>query len=271
MRTVTFLSVRHSVCHLMGVDPEELQANLAASITDAINRAVRRGWETDAWWPWTVEESRHWRQTWRSGVTYAAGVEVWHEATELYYRAAVATSITPGTDNAVWVEITPDATIDFAEPTEREIGRLVGVFSADGRQQFDFALLNNRAYLLGGATDPVTLQFSQVRPVFSRKPWDVAVAYAAGVVVLRGEESYRALAASTGVDPATNAALWAKQPMPDVLADFVTQEAYATMLEIDMQSERSLAARAQARQLLDEELDKVFLQQQQTRRFRVIR
>jgi hypothetical protein len=269
MRTVTFLSVRDSVCHLMGVDPQELQANLAASITDAINRAVRRGWEADAWWPWTVEEERHWRQTWRSGETYAAGTEVWHEGTERYYRAVVMTSITPGTDNAIWEAITPAATIDFAEPTETEIGRLVGVFSVDGKQQFDFLLTGDRAHFAGGAPDPIALQFCQVRPVFSSKLWDAAVAYSTGAVVLRGEDSYRALGSSTGVDPATNAALWAKQPMPDILAHFVVQEAYATMLEIDMQSERSLAARALARQLLEEEMDNVFLTQQQVRNFRV--
>jgi hypothetical protein len=177
--------------------------------------------------------------------------------------------VTPGTNNAIWEEVSPEASLSFTEPTMTEIGRLVGCFTENGIA-VDYVLLGDRAFLVGNFPDPVRVQFAQVRPVFSSREWDGAAPYPAGRVVLRGDDCFLALAASQGADPVTNPAVWRKQEMPDVLADFAAQDAYATMLEIDMQTERAIVARAQAKQLLEEELDKVFLQQQQTRRFRVI-
>lgn len=270
MRTATFVSVRDTVCHLMGIDPEELQQNQANAITDALNRSVRRGWETDAWWPWTVEETRRWRQTWDAATAYAAGVEVYHSATELYYRALVPdTGTVPGSNAAIWEQITPDAWISLTEPTFTEIGKLAGIYNSIG-VEVDFLLRDGRAWLQGAEPDPVKVVFAKLRPVFSSVEWDTGVTYAAGAVRLRGEDAYKALVGNTAVDPATDAATWEKQEFPDVLADYAAQDAYATMLEIDMQTERSVVARAQAKSLLEDELDKVFFQQQQTRRFRVV-
>jgi hypothetical protein len=271
MKTVSFRSVRDSVCYLMGVDPEELQANLAASMTDAINRSVRRGWETDAWWPWRYEEERRYRQTWDVATSYGIGDEVWYEAGEQYYKALLASvGIVPGTDGTIWEEIDTPQVIRFVEPTMPEIGRLVGVY--DGRGiPVDYMLMAEGAFVVAPVPDPVRVQYSAVRPVFSSRVWDVTANYAKRAGVLRGDECYLASVANVGLDPETNLGTWVLQGMPDILADFVAQDAYATMLETDMQTERSMVARAQAKDLLEAELDKVFFQQQQTRRFRVIR
>lgn len=271
MDTVSFQSVLHGVAHRMGIDPEQLQVNQARPICEFINSAVRRGWEMDVWWPWTVLEERRYRRDWSAGVTYAAGEEVWFPGASAYYRAEQSTANEqPDLFPAVWTEVQPDTWLLIGEEGYCPMGKVVAIYDSRG-VDYAFTLQGDRIFLQPPAPALPVVCYTRPTPKFSVEPWATGTAYRSGSLVYyeAAGETYRAIADSQDEIPPETPERWVLVCFPAVLAEYVKQEAYARMLETDGQTERSAVAQARAERLLEEELDRVFLQQAQRRRFSV--
>jgi hypothetical protein len=273
MKTVPFQEVLHGVCDLMGIDPVQLQLNQARPLVSYINSAVRRGWEMDAWWPWTVLEERRWRSAWLASVSYAVGDEVWNVDDAKYYRATVASvnerpDLTPGK----WEEHGPAPWLSLDDGDYCPVGNVVAVYDGQNRE-YNFTLQGSRVFVGPPAPGLPVLCYTRPVPKFTAEPYENAVNYLAGQLVYVAEvgECYKARVDTVGEYPPTFDSSWAKVCFPYLLAEYVKQEAYGKSLETDGQSQRAMVAQARAEKLLEEELDRIFFQQQQTRRFRVIR
>jgi hypothetical protein len=280
MRTVTYQSVRDGISVRMGLEPERLLENTAVAIAEYVTSRVREAWEMDAWWPWVVGEFRPLRPDYDAAVTYAAGDEVWDPATDAYYEAIATTTGNAPTDLNFWAEMPGvEAWLDLQEPGRAPVGELLQVWSSDplagrGAREYDFVLQGERAHIVGRGSPLVPwIVYTRRPPKFTAREWSASVSYVADseVFLPATGECYVALVANSGVNPATDSAVWERQEMPHILSEWAKAAAYADTLREDGQWEKAEVAERKALRLLDQEFDKVQLKQSQRVRFSVVR
>lgn len=86
MRTIPYSTILQQATQL-AFGQESAGAEDAATLQVFINARASEAW-ADYWWPeLCLVEQREFRQTWETGVTYAAGTEVYHVESDTYYQA----------------------------------------------------------------------------------------------------------------------------------------------------------------------------------------
>ena len=151
---------------------------------------------------------------------------------------------------------------------EADMGNIIAVLDDTGNE-YEFLLRGG--YIIVASPSPAvpTLVWTQQAPEFTATTYATGTTYAAGSLVLAPDgDCYRATASTSQQPPGGD---WTKQEFPHILRHFAIQDAYAESLETDGQTERAALARQLAKQYLDDELDKIFMQQSQKRRFKTIR
>lgn len=288
-RTATFKSVLHGIASLLGLDPDvNFTASQATALTRYINKWTRRGWEAFPWPDLTVTEQRFFRDTYNAAKTYALGDQVRDPVGGLYYQAAQgantghAVSVTAWwtpitiTDSILYVDLeqylaTPIGDVFevySAEPRKTGTCRTIPFRIASGRIEFDTAAISSAGVSATDTGGGVWIEF-RIRPSeFNSTVWSAATAYALGEVAYVAATGlcYRAILAGTNHAPASSPTYWTAEPMPYVLAPSILQAAYSDALKEDGQHDKARSERADAEDLLADEMDRINLQQRQTAR-----
>lgn len=275
MRTATFKSVLHGVASYLGLDPAtNFTSAQAEGLTRYINKHLRRGWEIYPWPELTIREERFFRDAYNAGTTYGLGAEVYGNGS--YYQSAQAGNTNRAlTLTAWWTPLTEFSRyIDLEQTGKTPIGEVVEVWttqpylSPSMDRVVPFRIGADRIEL-----DPIGLLSAwveyRIRPSeMSATTWSGATAYAKGdrVYLASTGQTYLALAGSTNQLPSTATSFWSVEPMPYILAPYVTHAAYADALREDGQHDKARAERGEAESLLEDEMDKLNLQQRQTAR-----
>ena len=275
MRTVTFKSVLHGVASYLGLDPAtNFTSAQAEGLTRYINKHLRRGWEIYPWPELTIREERFFRDAYNAGTTYGLGAEVYGNGG--YYASAQAANTNQLLTNAAWwTPLTEFSRYIALEQTGKTpIGEVVEVrtsqpnLSPSTDRVVPFRIGSDRIEL-----DPIGVLSAwveyRIRPSeMSATTHSMATAYAAGdrVYLASTGQTYRALANNTGQLPSGAPNVWSVEPMPYILAPYVTHAAYCDALREDGQHDKARVERAEAESLLDDEMDKINQQQRQTAR-----
>jgi hypothetical protein len=267
MKKIAVRQVFRKIVELEGLDPDraDLSAADKARRADLVNERVEQAW-TEAWWPEAMLiERRQYRPTWAVGTTYALDAEVFYEdgdGNEAYYISLSAGNVgnTPSyaADTAYWAKVDDEEflrTIDFEQSWETN--EIEGVdcqaclFDRDPRIYPDTQALpdvhlysdGDATYVLVRTSDAPTrpyLKFRPPAPEFSWTDWDSTKTYAVGDLVYIEAaagtvygNTYKALAASTNKNPATETAYWEKVEFPKFLLGFVKHAVRADLLEED--------------------------------------
>jgi hypothetical protein len=275
MRTVTFKSVLHGVASFLGLDPAtNFTSAQAEGLTRYINKHLRRGWEIYPWPELTIREERFFRDAYNAGTTYGLGAEVYGNGG--YYASAQAANTNQLlTNTAWWTPLTEFSRyIDLEQTGKTPIGEVAEVWttqpylSPSTDRVVPFRIGSDRIEL-----DPIGVLSAwveyRIRPSeMSATTHSMATAYAAGdrVYLASTGQTYRALSNNTGQLPSGAPNVWSVEPMPYILAPYVTHAAYCDALREDGQHDKARVERAEAESLLDDEMDKINQQQRQTAR-----
>lgn len=283
MKTIPFQDVLHDVAGLLGLEPEDSDASnfdrfQAASITRHINRHVRRAWEYFEWPEFEPIEQRYFRDTW-SMQAYPVGAEVYHAASDTYYRA-LTPSPPPSEPSAgtEWEVLTDFARyIELSQAGLTEIAEAVCVTDLDPTtndfpKEIPFTTGIHGIHLPASITGTsVWLRYRTAPTTYTSTPW-TAQNYAAGARVYHAGtgECYTARTSATQSDIPGTADLWVLTPFPYVLSPYVVQAAYADALREDGQHERARAELGIAREYLDDAMAKVVVTQGHTARYAIV-
>lgn len=275
MRTVTFKSVLHGVASSLGLDPAtNFTSSQAESLTRYINKHLRRGWEIYPWPELTIREERFFRNAYNVATTYGLGAEVYGNGG--YYASAQAANTNQLlTNTAWWTPLTEFSRyMDLEQTGKTPIGEVVEVWTS---QPYLSPSMDRVVPFRIGADriemDPCGLLSAwveyRVRPSeMSATTHSMATAYVTNdrVYLASTGQTYRALANNTGQLPSGAPNVWSVEPMPYILAPYVTHAAYCDALREDGQHDKARVERAEAESLLEDEMDKINQHQRQTAR-----
>lgn len=282
MVTITLKQVLKEILGALGMGTATagLSDSQLSDIASQINTRVREGWR-HAFWPETMlVEQRRYRPAWDGATNWAEGDEVF--SVDRYFRSLVNGNVgnTPPAsgDTAYWAEITSGMvlSLDFDQAGETRIARAENgacVFRRDP-MAYGMGPGNAVATMLVGDRIVVTdsaapaepyVRFQPAEPQFSFEAWDDGTDYAEGDLVYLAErgECYRALQASTGMDPYSETGHWEPVGFPEFLRIFVKHGVAADRL-LDERVSQSQEGKAQVEleRLFDE---KMAAQKEQTR------
>lgn len=241
-----------------------------------INRALRVAWESARYSQLLKLEERTYRPPFSLAVNYSAGLQVWDEATEMYWTSLQDGNVgnQPPADGVAddWWEPADGMVryVQFDQPWE------ANEIDEDGVDLNDFAYYespigkpNGRRIagctrvedsivmpaLDAGVPNKVWVKFRPVAPRVSLIAWAVGTAYSAGDLVYHAgsRESYVAVRATTGEEPDTTVEggnPWSPVGVPAMFEDYVVLRVLA-----DVRSEEQGKYQTQAS--ADEELERV--------------
>jgi len=277
MRTVTFKSVLYGVARKMGLEPEvNFQSNQAAAFTQYINERIRESVESYDWPEFIKIEERAYRNAYSASTTYAVGAEVYYATTAKYYTCILISLNHAPTDTTYWTELTSFVPYVALQQTGKTIiGECMACYERDPRLtlapgEVDF-VLREEGIVITESDAPATVfvQFRIPPPEYTSSAWAAGV-YAVGDLVYYSTtgDVYKCIQVTTNQAP-TDTTYWTKVDFPYVLSSYVTQAAYADALDEDGQQEKAVAAENRAEKLLVREYDKLEMQQQQRRTYKV--
>jgi hypothetical protein len=280
MRTVTFKSVLHGVASSLGLDPAtNFTSAQAEGLTRYINKHLRRAWEIYPWPDVEVYEQRFCRDAWSSSTTYALGAQVVDPSTGIYYQSVQSANTNRALTLTAWW--TPIALSEFSIPFEQTgktaIGEVLAIYasanflSGEGHAIPFYITADEVAVFpaqLGFVPRSFFVRFRARPSEMSATMHSPLTTYAAGdrVYLAATGQTYRALATNTNQVPNVAPTFWAVEPFPYVLAPYVTHAAYADALREDGQHDKARVERSEAEGLLEDEMDKINTQQNQTAR-----
>lgn len=231
--------------------------------TQAAQDALAEAWSRK--WPQLKRvEPRRFRPAWDTDQAYAVGHEVWHAATEAYWKCLVAHSgQVPAVGSAYWEQ--PEEFVPFVQldqPWEAYRMDDAGVDLNDFAYEEDPRLNPNAAPLHGcawwmdsvvlpqEAPDQVWVKFWPACPRITFAEWAAGTAYAAGETAYRtlNGRCYVALKATTGEVPEETTGSWSEVQIPEFLGTYVRQFVLSQWLsvsegryEMEAKAERTLA------------------------------
>ena len=197
MQTVPYKKIRDGAAKMLGLGLTEGNENIYRQLAESITLRTAEGW-TREWWPdWTLTEER----------TAVDGVISFHQSDE--------------------------TVIDRIKSVTRRDPSLY----PDKAWAVNYRRINDGIVLGTGEPTTVFITFQTVPPQFTSDKWSATVTYAVGdcVYLATTGECYLALAASTNVSPETDAAKWAVQEFPALLAPFVKRAAVADLTNTQKQ------------------------------------
>lgn len=284
METVTHRQVLELWAELCGLNPN-VSAQDRATFNRFFVRVARRGWEWEWWTPLMQLEERFYRDAW-SAQSWASGAEVWHSATNSYYRATSATVAgdVPGA-SPKWLAL---STLDPYVARDQAGQTPIGAFRSLWLDNFR---TNRRARQLRWELDErgasitsddyprsVWVYFRPRCPEWRGADYAAASTYSSGRILYYASATpgfegdfWQALAAINQNDsPEAAPAKWRKLEIPAFLCDFAAQGAAIGFLQGDGQLEKALASRGSLLwDYLYDEADKERAQNPKVRRARV--
>lgn len=267
--------VYEAIIRKRGFDPAALtfDATERSNLSELVNRAIKRAWESQFWEPLMVVEARRYREDWDTLLNYAEGDEVWYANTGdgAYYLSKVDGNVAQDpeldTVEAFWGPVSSDfvANIDLRGLEGADIGAIdvrKHVFHVDprvypGNAPVTGCSMSGESIIVRGSSIPSQPWIKYRLPTrrFTWVAWDIAVAYAVGdrvYVETSGSDSVResfvAIESSTAADPFTNLDKWEVVEFPLFIRDYVV----ASVSSMEMaEDEGRYRARAEASEELD--------------------
>jgi hypothetical protein len=284
MRAVSYQSVFEGVLARVGIAPADADAGLSARLAEFISDRLRDAWEYYAWPETMATEERRFRAEWTAAI-YAANAELYHAATDKYWKANATTAATdvPGVSTK-WDELTAFYRyVEYEQPGETPIEAVLGAWDKDPRVDADARELPRSLTADGivfppGAWTSGAWTYTSVWIEFRRRPEDWTwKPYAAGTGNTAGDRVYvdgeiwLCLADTTaGNGPEDSPESWRQLEFPYCLARAVKAGAVADFLPSDAQNEKGQAAEPKFDALLDEQVWQLVKLQGQTGRPRMI-
>lgn len=271
MRTVTYQSVLWGVARRLGMEPnKDLNRTRAATLTEYINSRLAEAWRWEFWPELTLCQERFYRPDYAADETIVTGDERYDATSGAYYRALQDQDpAAEGVSNAAYWEAASDldkyvaweqAGLDVIDAVKRASKRNPRVYRTSYGPIHWWT--SERGVQLGPDTpSSVWLEFRTPPAMFTSSEWAAATAYTAGqrVYLPANGQCYIALGNTTGDNPASSPDEWEQIEFPAVLAGYVMWAAMTDGLRDQKQTDRALAELAQAREelqdLVDRELD----------------
>ncbi len=220
-------------------DPETFTLTGAARqlFTEAANDALRTAWGRQKWPQLMRIEPRRFRPDWSAATAYTAGQEVWHAATEAYWKCLVAnTGETPAEGGTYWEQ--PEEFIPFIQldqPWEEfridDTGADLNAFAweKDPRLNPGLAPIAGLTWWMDsivfpqGVPNEVYVRFMPPCPRITFEEWAAGTSYVTGETAYRTAvgRSYVALADTTGETPEATPAKWAEVRVPEFMSAYV--------------------------------------------------
>lgn len=92
MRTVTYQTVLEGLLRMRGEEPAQAQLGTRLAMAEYLDQAMGACWEFWRWPELVLLEQRYFRPPYVAATAYAAGAEVYHPASQAYYRALKSTT-----------------------------------------------------------------------------------------------------------------------------------------------------------------------------------
>lgn len=202
MTAISLRKLLDKTCRLCGLDPARLDPELGEAMVEWLEARLRFAWTAFPWPFLCPIEQRAWREAWRGAVEYSEGDEVSHvdgDGVTSYFVALTdaAEDVEPGTDEAVWGELsTSDRSIPFEQFGQTRFEDVLGVWNRDPRTS---RVPGPVAYWLGAdgvhldrqAPATVYIQFRKRQPRLTAERWDEEREYDPGEAVYFDDDDPR--------------------------------------------------------------------------------
>lgn len=277
MRTVTFQSVLHGVAYWLGLDPtSNLLPSQAAALTEYLNTRIADAWEAFQWPELCPIEERLVRPLFSLLTAYVEGDEVYDSVTATYYRALQAADGDALSDTDFWEVVTDlNRYIAYEQTGKDAFGEVFAIYAADPNLNVRPKVIPFRLSTAGLQLGPgpwpnsVWVEYRQRPSQFTYALVDTAGTYAVGDLVYSAaqRDCFKAIAADAPGDELTDAAQWTRVPFPLVLANASKIAAYADALREDGQLDKAMIEENRAAKILEDEMEKIVVQQSQSQGF----
>lgn len=248
--SVSYKSIRDGAARRRGLVPDSLATSDKASIAEFAAARLEDAWRWGAWPGWCPVERIPVVAEWSSSAAYAAGALVWNSADNLYYSAASPVSAGTEPPAAPWALA--------AAPITRDLDTVFTVYLADPRDN-PRALRTPFLQGVAGLTMPevspgsyVWVHYRLSPPRVTATEWSAETAYSPGDTIYDDTtgDCWVCLVAGTNKPPATNPTLWARQVLPQALADVIACGVTSDMLSAAGQYEQSGRMDAKSKEAL---------------------
>lgn len=269
MRTITASKIIAGAVELTGRLFTKLNNDELQVVLRSFGRNLHAIWETEFWPALMLVEKRYFRETWSAGL-YAADAEVYHAATDKYYKNTSGGSTTgePGTSSD-WV-VTTDYIpyIEFQQEGQNEIGQVFRVTEKDPREYLNqdsvaFSQKDDQILIDHKNQEFYWIEFRQQCPLIDARKYSSSTTYNKGDVVYTYSTSlakgffYKGLEGSLTTTPGTNPAKWEEISIPYFTGPYLEHAIAADILLVDEKIELAgIQMRARDR-ALEQEMQRI--------------
>lgn len=278
MRTVSFKSALHQVAYRMGMDPAtNMDGVQAAVFTGYLNNGIRRGWEKVDFPEFMIVEERAYRDEYDNAKAYSIDDEIYYATEDKYYIAIQAGTGHLPTDIAYWEELSDfDAYVPWEQTGKTKLGEVFNVYdknpyTGSNPRKLKVKLSTNGVQAPADSSTTLFVEFRKRPPVFTSVEWSNTTDYVTDDLVYYATtgECYKATQAGTGKNPASQTAYWEKVEFPYVLEPSTVLFAFAEALDEDGQTDKAKRQMDRSDERLQDEFDKLWMQEQQDQGYRV--
>lgn len=275
MRTVPFMRVFEGVALALGIEVSAFSAAQKARALAAFNRQIITPWKFDFWPELMLAEQRAFRPYWDEETQFSAGDIVYFEDDQLYYQANSAPfnpqdGESPAVYPTKWTEISVFRRyVALDQVGETPIDEVEGLYRYDPRLRnatpgrITHKMTGDGAVPTSSCDQLVWVNF-RIRPSqFSLTAYVEEQTYAAGTIVLSGQECYKAKLAVPVEGEITDPVYWELQPFPAIFEQYMVRATVAALLQADGQAREARAEQAEADLKLSEAHDQQFASQGQ--------
>jgi hypothetical protein len=290
MQTVEYKELLDQWADVCGIESDTVLDLDRARFNNAFNRLIRKAWNWHLWPELLLLEERRYRAIWMAQ-TYSIDAEVYHEASDAYWRALDDTTAAdvPGV-SALWEEIEEsdlDLYIAYDQDGETGFSRIADCYDKNFRTdrtarrlKWEYDDRGIRILERNSVPETVWVYLYQLCPRFRGDTWSASSTYLAQRVIYYEDANetqdyagdfWIVLDTTTaGENPLTAPTKFARLEIPEFLADFIVQGARIAFLKGEGQLEKALAEDGNALwDLLAEERNKLLAGGAPPRRARV--
>jgi hypothetical protein len=258
METIAYRELLRTWADLCGIEADVILDLDASRFNRSFNRLVRKGWDWHRWPLLHILEERRYRAIWMAQA-YAIYSEVYHEATELYYRAVdIVTALDVPGASTKWTALADadvEAYIDYEQDGETGFSHVTDVWNDNFRTNPRARRLrweyDDRGIRLLDGTLPRTVWINLYRrcPRWFGDTWSASSTYQAGRLLYFTSETqdfegdYWLVLDTTAAaeSPITAPDKFVRLEIPLFLAEFIIAGARIAHLKGDGQLEKALA------------------------------
>lgn len=271
MRKVSASRVIQGAVELTGRLFSRLSNDELPLFIGSFNRNLREVWEKEFWPSIMAIEERYFRDLWAAG-TYTADAEVYHSASDKYYKNTSGSSTTgvPGT-SADWEEQTDYiGFISFTQTGKTEIGQVYRVTNKDPRLKLNFDTVetsqkDDQVVVCYPRETSYWVEFRKRAPLIKAEKYSSSTTYIAGDQVYytstsgqEGADFWEASAGNSGTAPAaTSGNPWTKIDIPYIFGPYLEHAIAADILLVDEKIELAGIQMRERDRMLESEIKKV--------------